>query len=141
MKIGKATVAESAICTSDDETIVVRGHDLCRDLIGKLSFTDYFWLLVTGQRPSPLASRVLIMLTDGVNNAGAVSPEQAGELAAELRSLFKLAGLHYGLGRLDGEAAGKHRALSRQAGCSPGACRLLQGGLKWPARTALGGHI
>ena len=31
----------------------------------------------------PQASRVLIMLTDGVNNAGAVSPEQAGQLAAD----------------------------------------------------------
>lgn len=31
----------------------------------------------------PQTSRVLIMLTDGVNNAGAVSPEQAGELAAD----------------------------------------------------------
>ncbi len=31
----------------------------------------------------PQASRVLIMLTDGVNNAGAVSPEQAGELARD----------------------------------------------------------
>jgi hypothetical protein len=51
VKIGKATVAESAICTSDDETIVVRGNDLCRDLIGRVSFTDYFWLLVTGQQP------------------------------------------------------------------------------------------
>ena len=59
MKIGKATVAASAICTSDDETIGVRGHDLCRDLIGQLSFTDYFWLLVTGERPGPMASRVL----------------------------------------------------------------------------------
>ena len=42
MKIGKATIPESAICTSDDETIVVRGADLCRDLIGHLSFGDYF---------------------------------------------------------------------------------------------------
>ena len=59
MKIGKHTVPTSAICTSDDETIVVRGADLCRDLIGKVSFVDYFWLLVTGQRPSAVASRVL----------------------------------------------------------------------------------
>lgn len=31
----------------------------------------------------PEKSRVMIMLTDGVNNAGAVSPEQAGELARD----------------------------------------------------------
>ena len=33
-------------------------------------------------RERPQASRVLIMLTDGVNNAGEISPLQAGELAA-----------------------------------------------------------
>ncbi|MDR2214020.1 MAG: VWA domain-containing protein [Pseudomonadales bacterium] len=33
------------------------------------------------QRPNP--SRVIIMLTDGVNNAGEVSPLQAGQLAAQ----------------------------------------------------------
>jgi Ca-activated chloride channel family protein len=33
-------------------------------------------------RERPQASRVLIMLTDGVNNAGEVTPLQAGELAA-----------------------------------------------------------
>ncbi len=52
MKIGKATVPESAICASDDETIVVRGADLCRDLIGQVSFTDDFRRLITGARPS-----------------------------------------------------------------------------------------
>src|SRR5699024_7210192 len=33
-------------------------------------------------RDRPENSRVIIMLTDGVNNAGAVTPLQAGELAA-----------------------------------------------------------
>src|SRR5690606_16552785 len=33
-------------------------------------------------RERPEASRVIIMLTDGVNNAGEVTPLQAGELAA-----------------------------------------------------------
>jgi citrate synthase len=59
MKIGKATVPESAICTYDEETIVVRGADLCEDLIGKLGFVDYFHFLVTGRRPDAIASRVL----------------------------------------------------------------------------------
>ncbi len=36
-------------------------------------------------RERPEASRVLIMLTDGVNNAGEVTPLQAGELAARER--------------------------------------------------------
>ena len=80
MKIGKATVVESAICTSDDETIVVRGNDLCRDLIGKLSFSDYFWLLVTGQRPSALASQVLDATLVAIAEHGLVPSVQASRM-------------------------------------------------------------
>ncbi len=80
MKIGKSTVPESAICGSDDETIVVRGHDLCRDLIGQLSFTDYFWLLVTGQRPNATASRVLDATLVAIAEHGLVPSVQASRM-------------------------------------------------------------
>jgi citrate synthase len=80
MKIGKATVPESAICASDDETIVVRGADLCQDLIGKLSFTDYFWLLVTGERPSPMASRMLDATLVAIAEHGLVPSVQASRM-------------------------------------------------------------
>ena len=52
MRIGKQDAPYSAICTSDADTITVRGHDLCGDIIGKMDFTSYFWLLVTGATPS-----------------------------------------------------------------------------------------
>ena len=42
MKIGKATQPRSAICTSNADTIVVRGADLSRDLIGHINFGDYW---------------------------------------------------------------------------------------------------
>jgi Ca-activated chloride channel family protein len=42
---------------------------------------DGIGLGVKHLRERPQTSRVLIMLTDGVNNAGEVTPEQAGELA------------------------------------------------------------
>jgi hypothetical protein len=32
MKIGKSTVPRTAISTSDEHSITVRGEDLCRDL-------------------------------------------------------------------------------------------------------------
>ncbi len=80
MKIGKATVPESAICGSDDETIVVRGADLSRDLIGKVSFTDYFWLLVTGKKPSPMASRVLDATLVAIAEHGLVPSVQAARM-------------------------------------------------------------
>ncbi|HSW07438.1 citryl-CoA lyase [Aquabacterium sp.] len=80
MKIGKTTVPASAICTSDDETIVVRGEDLCRDLIGKLGFVDYFFLLVTGQRPSAMASRVLDATLVAIAEHGLVPSVQASRM-------------------------------------------------------------
>jgi len=44
---------------------------------------DAIGLGVKHLRERPLASRVLILLTDGVNNAGEISPLKAGELAAQ----------------------------------------------------------
>jgi citrate synthase len=80
MKIGNVTIPESAICGSDDETIVVRGHDLCKDLIGRLSFTDHFWLLVTGQRPSAMASQVLDATLVAIAEHGLVPSVQASRM-------------------------------------------------------------
>jgi len=54
MRIGKQDAPFSAISTSTAEAIVVRGRDLCRDIIGKMDFTSYFWLLVTGEEPTPV---------------------------------------------------------------------------------------
>jgi len=59
MKIGSDARKLTAISASNPDTIVVRGHDLCADLIGRVSFTDHTWLLVTGQLPSPEQRRVL----------------------------------------------------------------------------------
>ncbi|WCL53265.1 citryl-CoA lyase [Gimibacter soli] len=52
MRIGKQDQPFSAICTSDAESITVRGKDLVGDLIGKTDFTTYFWFLVTGHMPT-----------------------------------------------------------------------------------------
>lgn len=52
MRIGKQDNAVTSICTSDATSITVRGLDLCDEVIGKLDFTSYFWLLVTGTMPS-----------------------------------------------------------------------------------------
>ncbi len=49
MKIGSQAVKASAISASNADTIVVRGRDLCRDLVGSISFTEHAWLLVAGE--------------------------------------------------------------------------------------------
>ncbi|MEO6040842.1 MAG: citryl-CoA lyase [Croceibacterium sp.] len=51
MRIGKQDAPYSAICTSDAESITVRGKDLVGELIGKIDFSSYFWFLVTGTEP------------------------------------------------------------------------------------------
>lgn len=52
MRIGKQDAPYSAICTSDADSITVRGRDLVGEIIGKMDFTSYFWLLVTGEEPN-----------------------------------------------------------------------------------------
>ena len=52
MRIGKQDAPYTAICTSDADTITVRGKDLVGEIIGKMDFTHYFWFLVTGQQPN-----------------------------------------------------------------------------------------
>ena len=59
MKIGSQAGKLTAISASNPDSIVVRGHDLCADLIGKVTFTDHVWLLVAGKLPSPEQRRVL----------------------------------------------------------------------------------
>jgi citrate synthase len=44
--------ARTAICHYDETSIFVRGRDLCRDLIGSISLTDYLFLLVMGDLPT-----------------------------------------------------------------------------------------
>jgi citrate synthase len=68
VRIGKQDNPFTAIATSDAESITVRGRDLCRDLIGKVDFTRYFWLLVTGVAPDDkqlfLANAVLVAIAE-----------------------------------------------------------------------------
>jgi len=59
MKIGSQSQRSSGISASNADTIVVRGHDLCSELVGVVSFTDHAWLLITGKLPTAAQRRVL----------------------------------------------------------------------------------
>jgi len=52
MLIGKPGPARTAIATADAAGVTVRGRDLAGDLMGRLTFTEYFYLLVCGREPS-----------------------------------------------------------------------------------------
>jgi citrate synthase len=59
VKIGSQLHRSTAISTSNETTILVRGQDLTEDLVGRLGFTDYFWLLLTGTPPTTMQRRIL----------------------------------------------------------------------------------
>jgi citrate synthase len=80
MRIGKQDQAFTAIATSDAESITVRGHDLVRDLIGRVNFTDYVWLLVTGEQPSPKQSAMLDACLVAIAEHGLVPSVQAARM-------------------------------------------------------------
>jgi citrate synthase len=52
MQIGKAGAPVSHISQAYPDRVEVRGRDLCGDLMGRLSFTEYFHLLLTGREPT-----------------------------------------------------------------------------------------
>jgi citrate synthase len=52
VQIGKAGEPVTHICQAYPDRVEVRGRDLCDDLMGRLSFTDYVHLLLTGAEPT-----------------------------------------------------------------------------------------
>src|SRR6188768_1860008 len=80
MKIGKATVPRTAICTSDEHTIVVRGRDLSKELIGKVSFVEHFFLLLNGRMPSAGELAVVNATLVAIAEHGLVPSVQAARM-------------------------------------------------------------
>jgi citrate synthase len=80
LKIGRQDQHSSAISTANAETIVVRGRDLVRELVGTLSFTEHFWLLVTGAPPSPSQRRILDATLVAIAEHGLVPSVQAARM-------------------------------------------------------------
>jgi citrate synthase len=52
MQIGKPGDPVSHIAQAYPDRVEIRGRDLTGDLMGRLSFTEYFHLLVTGEEPT-----------------------------------------------------------------------------------------
>lgn len=80
MKIGPQTHRSSAISSSNEDTIVVRGRDLCGELIGHITFTDHAWLLVTGSMPNDTQRRVLDATLVAIAEHGLVPSVQASRM-------------------------------------------------------------
>ena len=80
MKIGKQGKAVTSISTADAESITVRGHDLVNGLMGKISFTEYFFLLTTGKMPTEDQRFFLDLLLVSIAEHGLVPTNQVARM-------------------------------------------------------------
>jgi len=89
MQIGKAGPAQSGICQAYPDRVEVRGRDLCDDLMGRLSFTEYFHLLLTGEEPTEQQRYFLDLLLVAIAEHGMMPTNVAARmtLAADPGSL------------------------------------------------------
>ncbi|MBI2719047.1 MAG: citryl-CoA lyase [Rhizobiales bacterium] len=89
MQIGKPGAAESSICQAYPTRVEVRGRDLTGDLMGRLTFTEYFHLLLTGCEPSETQRFFLDLLLVAIAEHGLMPTNIAARmtLAADSGSL------------------------------------------------------
>lgn len=127
MRIGKQDGAFTAIATSDADSITVRGLDLCDELIGRIDFTDYFWLLVTGEKPTETQRAVANACMVAIAEHGLVPSVQAARMtlaaAPEAWQGAISAGL-LGMGSVvagSSEIAGRYIVEVLEASRAPGA--------------------
>jgi citrate synthase len=80
MKIGSQAHHSSAISASNESTILVRGRDLAQELIGRISFTEHFWLLLSGTMPTAEQRRVLDATLVAIAEHGLVPSVQASRM-------------------------------------------------------------
>lgn len=80
MQIGKTGTAESHICQAYPDRVEVRGLDLCRDLMGQMSFTEYFHLLLTGRKPTETQRDFLDLLLVAIAEHGMMPTSIAARL-------------------------------------------------------------
>ncbi len=89
MQIGKAKTPVTNIGQAYPDRVEVRGRDLTGDLMGRLSFTEYFHLLLTGREPTPEQRYFLDVLLVAIAEHGMMPTNVAARmtLAADPASL------------------------------------------------------
>jgi citrate synthase len=89
MQIGKAGRPVSHMSQAYPDRVEVRGRDLCGDLMGRLSFTEYFHLLICGREPTEDQRDFLDLLLVAIAEHGMMPTNVAARmtLAADPGSL------------------------------------------------------
>jgi citrate synthase len=89
MQIGRPGAAVSHISQAHPDRVEVRGRDLTGDLMGRLTFTEYFHLLLTGDEPTEDQRYFLDLLLIAIAEHGMMPTNVAARmtLAADPGSL------------------------------------------------------
>jgi citrate synthase len=89
MQIGRADEPVTHIAQAYRDRVEVRGRDLCGDLMGRLTFTEYFHLLLTGREPTDEQRFFLDLLLVAIAEHGMMPTNVAARitLAADPGSL------------------------------------------------------
>src|ERR687889_512446 len=89
MQIGKAGTPVSHISQAYPDRVEIRGRDLTGDLMGRLTFTEYFHLLLTGEQPTEQQRFFLDLLLVAIAEHGMMPTNVAARmtLAADPGSL------------------------------------------------------
>src|SRR6476661_4743004 len=89
MQIGKPGPAVSGIAQAYPDRVEVRGRDLTGDLMGRLTFTAFFHLLLTGREPTEDQRFFLVVLLISIAEHGLMPSNVAARmtLAADPGSL------------------------------------------------------
>lgn len=80
MRIGKQDNPFTAISTADAASITIRGRDLCNELIGRVDFIDYFFLLLMGKEPTSEQRFFVNALLVSIAEHGLVPSVQAARM-------------------------------------------------------------
>ncbi len=80
MLIGKAGPAETSIAMAHADRVEVRGRDLTSNLMGRVGFTEYFFLLLTGREPTEQQRYFLDLLLVAIAEHGLVPSVQAARM-------------------------------------------------------------
>ena len=77
MEQGGKSRGKTAICYKTRDQVIVRGLDLCQDLMGKQGFTEFFLFLLTGVRPTPALVKLVDASMVAIAEHGLVPSVQA----------------------------------------------------------------
>ncbi len=80
MRIGKRGAATTAISSARANGVSIRGKNLARDMMGRASFTEFFFFLATGRAPTEMQRLFLDMSLVGIAEHGLTPSVQAARM-------------------------------------------------------------